>query len=225
MDVLNDKEILNSWEKNVSQWTKAVQQSRIESRNLVTDQAIIDAVLSLSANSVLDVGCGEGWLVRELSSRGLSVTGIDATQGLIDEAKAHEGGAFQVLEYMDVSSTTIAEKYDVVVGNFSLIGKESVEHIFKVMPDILNEGGRFVLQTLHPRASCGDVAYTDGWRKGSWDGFSDDFVDPAPWYFRTVESWTQLYADNGLTLDTVKEPVNPKTGKVASLLMMGSRNH
>ena len=46
MDVLNDKEILNSWAKNVSQWTNAVQQSRIESRNLVTDQAIIDAVLS-----------------------------------------------------------------------------------------------------------------------------------------------------------------------------------
>jgi len=223
MDVLNDKEILISWQKNVSQWTNAVQQSRIESRSLVTDQAIIDAVSSLSANSVLDVGCGEGWLVRALASRGLSVTGIDATQGLIDKAKAHEGGAFQVLEYMDVSSTTIAEKYDVVVGNFSLIGKESVEHIFKVMPDILNESGRFVLQTLHPRASCGDEAYADGWRKGSWDGFSDDFVDPAPWYFRTLESWAQLYANNGLTLDAVKEPVNPKTGKVASLLMIGSR--
>jgi 2-polyprenyl-3-methyl-5-hydroxy-6-metoxy-1,4-benzoquinol methylase len=221
MDALNDKRILTSWENNVSQWTKAVREAQIESRKLVTDQAIVDAILSLSAKSVLDVGCGEGWLVRELFSRGLSVAGLDASAGLIDRAKAHVGGDYQVLEYTQLSVNTIAEKYDVAVGNFSLIGKESVEHVFKVIPEILNDKGRFIVQTLHPHTSCGNVPYRDGWRKGSWQGFSDDFVDPAPWYYRTIESWTELYAHNGLTLETVREPVNPNTGKAASLLMIG----
>jgi hypothetical protein len=46
----------------------------------------------------------------------------------------------------------------------------------------------FIIQTLHPLIACGDFSYQDAWREGSWAGFSDDFTDLAPWYFRTLES-------------------------------------
>ena len=222
MEALSDRKILDSWNKNVSPWTKAIQEKQINSRRLVTDKAIIDTVSSIPANKILDIGCGEGWLVRELLSQGFSVTGIDAVKGLVDKAKKYGGGLFQILEYENISSSTLHEKYDTAVCNFSLLGKESVEHIFNIIPQILNNGGYFVVQTLHPHVSCGDIPYIDGWREGSWDGFSKEFIDPAPWYFRTIESWYDLFISNGLKLDKVKEPINPQTGKVASLLMVGS---
>jgi 2-polyprenyl-3-methyl-5-hydroxy-6-metoxy-1,4-benzoquinol methylase len=222
MKALSDKNILACWEKNIAQWTKAVQEKQIESRNLVTDQEIIKAVSSLTAGKVIDIGCGEGWLVRELISRGLSVTGIDAVAGLVEKAKEHKGGTFHVLEYEHISSNTINEKYDVAVCNFSLIGKESVEHIFKVIPEMLTSGGKLIIQTLHPHTSCGDAPYADGWREGTWEGFSKEFVDPSPWYFRTLETWSELYLINGLNIDMIKEPIDPHTGKAASLLMVGS---
>ncbi len=222
MEALSDKKILDSWKKNVSPWTKAIQEKQIESRKLVTDQAIINAVSSLSSSKVLDIGCGEGWLVRELSTRGFSVTGIDAVKGFVDKAIELGEGDFHVLEYENISSSTLSQKYDIAVCNFSLLGKESVEHVFNVIPEIINDGGHFIIQTLHPHANCGNSPYIDGWRKGSWSGFSKEFVDAAPWYYRTLESWFDLYISSGLKLTRIEEPINSQTGKVTSLLMIGS---
>jgi 2-polyprenyl-3-methyl-5-hydroxy-6-metoxy-1,4-benzoquinol methylase len=223
MQDLSDQKILDSWAKNVSPWAKAIQEKQIASRRLVTDQAVVEAVLSCKPNTVLDIGCGEGWLARALSAHGVAVTGVDAVAGLVNQAVELGGGSFHVLEYESFSSDTFMDKYDVAVCNFSLLGKESVEHILKIIPGILNEGGSFIVQTLHPRVSCGDAPYADGWREGSWNGFSDEFVDPAPWYFRTLESWLDLFVSSGITVTKQEEPVNPGTGQVASLLMLGNR--
>ena len=124
---------------------------------------------------------------------GYSVTGIDAINALVSKAKELGAGSYKVIEYEQMSDETISEKFDIAVCNFSLLGKESVEHIFKIIPSILNDGGAFIIQTLHPNMSCGDLPYIDGWRTGSWDGFSSEFSDPAPWYFRTIESWFELF--------------------------------
>ena len=88
------------------------------------------------------------------------------------------------------------------------------------MPGIIRPGGSFIVQTLHPLTACGDLPYQTGWRSGSWAGFSDAFSDPAPWYFRTMQSWLDLFADTGLRLVEVREPVNPRTGKPASVIFI-----
>lgn len=222
MEFFSENKIIDSWKKNVSPWVKAIQDKEIESRRLVTDQAIVETISSIRAKKVLDIGCGEGWLVRELSALGISTTGIDAIEELVSKAKEFGEGSFKVLEYEKVSASTIDETYDIAVCNFSLLGKESVEHIFNTIPSLLIDGGCLIIQTLHPHISCDHSPYIDGWREGTWAGFSSEFSDPAPWYFRTIESWVKLFRTNGFILNEVKEPINPKTGKVTSLIMVGS---
>jgi SAM-dependent methyltransferase len=78
MNPHSDEKIVDSWEKNATQWTSAVRGGRIESRKLITDKAIVEAVLSHSPASVLDIGCGEGWLIRELSPQVSHLVGVDA---------------------------------------------------------------------------------------------------------------------------------------------------
>ena len=63
--------------------------------------------------------------------------------------------------------------------------------------------------------------FPDGWREGSWTGFSPAFADPAPWYFRTLESWIKLLGDNGLRLCELREPFHPKTHKSTSVIFIG----
>lgn len=63
-----EQAILKSWDTNAQAWTQAVRNREIESRNRVTNQAIIDAILAQDFQSMLDVGCGEGWLIREIAS-------------------------------------------------------------------------------------------------------------------------------------------------------------
>nr|WP_182915717.1 hypothetical protein [Massilia cavernae] len=69
--------------------------------------------------------------------------------------------------------------------------------------------------------ACGDAPYRDGWREGSWAGFSSDFTDPPPWYFRTLESWIRLYSNHGFRLVEVREPVHPASGKPVSVILIG----
>ena len=67
------------------------------------------------------------------------------------------------------------------------------------------------------------LPYEDGWRHGSWAGFSDDFSDPAPWYFRTVESWKKLLVEAGFRLLEMREPIHPGTGKPASVIFIAEK--
>jgi hypothetical protein len=76
------------------------------------------------------------------------------------------------------------------------------------------------VQTFHPLVVNGELAYVDGWRDGSWAGFSGDFVDPLPWYFRTVDTWLALFSACGFGLRETLEPINPKTGKPASIIFV-----
>ena len=220
LEPLSDDKIVESWRKNAAPWTAAVRDNRIDSRVRVTNQAIVDAVVDRAPNSVLDIGCGEGWLVRALAVRGIRAIGVDAVPDLIDQATHAGGGEFHVASYEDIVDGRFEAAVDVAVANFSLIGKESVEGLVRRAPSLLTPGGALVVQTLHPVIACGELPYVDGWRAGSWSGFSDDFTDPAPWYFRTLEGWVALIASANLRLVEMREPLHPITARPASVIFV-----
>lgn len=221
MTSYTDQNIIDSWRQNAKPWANAVCKNEIESRNLVTNAAIIDTILQREPQKVLDIGCGEGWLTRELSKSGIETLGIDVVPELVEDANRQGGGVFQVLAYEDLSADVIEEKFDVVVCNFSLLGNESVTKVFEWVSHVLNDNGFFIVQTIHPVSGCGDAEYQDGWRKGSWTGFSDNFSNPPPWYFRTLETWKELFRDNGFSMSEILEPLNPKTKAFASIIFVG----
>jgi 2-polyprenyl-3-methyl-5-hydroxy-6-metoxy-1,4-benzoquinol methylase len=197
-----------------------VRANQIESRTLVTNRAITDAVLSRSPQTVLDIGCGEGWLVRALGERGVRAIGVDVVPALIDQATRAGGGEFSVASYEQIAAGELDIVVDVVVANFALIGKESVEGIVRRAPTLLTGNGALIIQTLHPVVAGGTLPYEDGWRHGSWAGFSDEFSDPAPWYFRTLNSWKTLLGDAGFRSVEIREPMHPETGKPASVIFI-----
>lgn len=213
-----EEHILESWNQNASPWIQAIQQEEIESRTLVTNQAIIDAVLAHGPAKVLDLGCGEGWLTRKLVQAGIDALGVDGVPELVSKAQGYGIGRFRILSYADFSDKSLQETFDLVVCNFSLFGQASVASLFQNIPPILNDEGRFLVQTLHPIQACGDLLYEDGWRDGSWGGFNASFSNPAPWYFRTIESWEALFMKNGFELDRIVEPIHPDTQKPLSII-------
>ena len=170
IDPLSDAKIIDSWHHNVAPWTAAVRNEEIESRRLVTNRAIIEAVLSRSPASVLDIGCGEGWLVRAMAAHGVRGTGVDVVPALIDEARRTGGGDFHVMSYEDIAAGSLHLTADAVIANFALIGERSVSSLLRITPTLLNPKGVVIVQTVHPLVGSGDQPYVDGWRAGSWAG-------------------------------------------------------
>jgi 2-polyprenyl-3-methyl-5-hydroxy-6-metoxy-1,4-benzoquinol methylase len=221
MKALSDEKIIDSWNKNVSPWIEAIRKGEIASRVHTTNKAIIDAIKSCRPKTVLDIGCGEGWLVRELTKMGIDTQGVDVVPELINSAINEGGGKYKILSYEEVSYETLNEKYDVVVSNFALLGEQSVVNVFREISSILTKGGYFIIQTIHPINGGGEEEYIDGWREGTWKGFSKMFTDPAPWYFRTIDSWKALFEANGFSIEKINEPVNAETEVAASIVFVG----
>jgi 2-polyprenyl-3-methyl-5-hydroxy-6-metoxy-1,4-benzoquinol methylase len=219
----DEQKIVQSWQINAGAWTHAVREERIASRKLVTNQAIVDTVLRYHPATVLDIGCGEGWLSRKLAEQGAQVVGIDVVPALIESARQSGGGDFQVCSYEELAAGHLRRQFDGIVCNFSLLGNESVMNLFGAMPSLLHDGGHLFVQTLHPHIAGGEAPYTNGWRTGSWAGFGPEFSDPAPWYFRTVASWMKLFCDSGLALVELLEPLHPETNKPASIIFVGAK--
>src|SRR5690606_15979011 len=154
-----EQQILQSWQQNASSWIKAVRDGRIASRTQVTNQAILSASLRGSPRTAVDLGCGEGWLCRALAAEGLEVIGVDAVEELLGAARTAGGADYRLLSFEDVANGGLAVQVDVAVCNFSLFGDSEVAQLFRSIPTMLAPGGRFVVQTLHPVASCGDLPY------------------------------------------------------------------
>jgi len=222
MKQLSDEKIVESWGKNAHPWAEAIRNDEITSRVQTTNQAIFEAVTLSFPKTVLDIGCGEGWLVRRLANSGIDVLGIDVVSELIDYARKEGDGRYKVLSYEDISSEALDEKYDVIVCNFSLLGKESVNHVFQQIPLILEKKGSFIVQTIHPTVGCESGEYVDGWREGTWSGFSERFSNPAPWYFRTLETWKMLFNENGFILKPIIEPMNKIKKTADSILFVAN---
>ena len=218
----SDEQVIEAWQENAAPWTEAVRGRKIESRNLVTDAAIIDAVMSRKPKSVLDIGCGEGWLSRALADRGLTCIGVDVVPDLIEKARTLGGGDFRVASYEQIAEGGLNVKVDAAVANFSLIGGEAVDSMIARIPELLNRKGSVIIQTPHPVIAGGDDPYVDGWREGSWAGCGDSFSKAAPWYFRTVNSWVKLLRGSGLQIAELREPAHPVTLKPASLILIAS---
>jgi 2-polyprenyl-3-methyl-5-hydroxy-6-metoxy-1,4-benzoquinol methylase len=212
--------ILDAWQANADAWERAVRDGRIESRQLITDRAIVEAVLSRAPRRVIDVGCGEGWLARRLASEGIEVIGVDVVPALVEAARSQGGGTFHVMSYAEIAAGALRERVDVVVCNFSLLGESSVDRLLAAMPGLLAPGGVLLVQTLHPLVAAPAEPYRDGWREGSWVGCGEGFGQPAPWYFRTLGRWLETFRAAGLQLIEVVEPLHPHTGRPASVIFL-----
>jgi len=208
-----ERHILTSWHANADAWTRAVRERAIPSRVAVTDNAIVAAVRACAPRAVLDVGCGEGWLARALGEQGMQVTGVDAVAALVEQARAAGGADYLSLDYAALAEHDFGRAFDAAVCNFSLFGDALVDALLQALHRHVRPGGHLLVQTL----PAGDDQ-NSGWRDGSWQGFSDDFVDAPPWFSRSRPDWHDLFARTGWRLAREDMPAFPHNGAPASII-------
>ncbi len=60
-----------------------------EAREIVSDAAMLERLVDPADRDVVDIGCGAGALVRELTVRGARVTGIEISARQLERARGH----------------------------------------------------------------------------------------------------------------------------------------
>ncbi|MEN5110323.1 class I SAM-dependent methyltransferase [Pseudomonas sp. TWI672] len=211
-----------SWQQNAKTWIEAVRSGAIESRRQVTDQAILVAILGRRPEHVLDLGCGEGWLLRALAERGIDATGVDGDASLVEAARVAGSPQVHLASYEQLCNRAveIGSGYDLICSNFALLQQDIIP-LLAALGALLAPGGALVIQTLHPWSEAhGD--YQDGWREESFAGVAGKW-QPMPWYFRTLASWLNALEMAGFRLASLQEPQHPQSTGPQSLLLVAER--
>lgn len=119
---------------------------------------VLDLCGSFEGLSVLDIGCGEGYVSREIVKRGAkNVLGIDISEKMIERAISEKNNqGINNIEYQVQNVTDLDTKphsnYDLVIAMFLLnyLDLTEMHNVLEKSFKVLNVGGNLVFSVPHP---------------------------------------------------------------------------
>ena len=163
----------------------------------------------------LDVGCGNGWVVRKIAKEEncKKAIGIDVSKKMIVQAKKKIENSKEEFFSTDVESWKYRGKFDVIFSMEALYYANSIEAALEKIFKLLKPGGQFF---------CGTDFYTDNKATSRWA----DMMKLKMHLFSKKE-WKNLFQDVGFEVKTkhVKDLKNKKKWKreFGTLFIIGSK--
>jgi SAM-dependent methyltransferase len=165
---------------------------------------------------VLDVGCGEGRLTRELRAGGWNIVGIDASPAMIELARqADPDGDYRVADAAALPFE--AGTCDLVIVFMSLQDIDEPERAIAEAGRVLRPAGRLCMAVTHPFSTAGRFestaadspfvvtgSYLDSWRREdevARDGLAIRFV----FEHRPLGRYTRALEEAGFVIERLSE--------------------
>lgn len=101
-------------------------------------------------STVLDLGCGSGYITNYLCKQNLNAIGIDFSEKMISLAKKkYSNWKFLLADFMDIENYFQENSIDGLIAIYSLyfIPKEQFEDVLKSLSKILKNNGKFLFVT------------------------------------------------------------------------------
>lgn len=122
----------------------------------IRHEKIINPVVSkfigdLKGNSVLDAGCGNGYLTQTMAKTAKKVIGIDFTEKLIE--KARDNNRHKNVKYLvgNLENLPFANEYfNTILCNMVLMDVENLDNVTKEITRVLKNNGILVVSLIHP---------------------------------------------------------------------------
>jgi trans-aconitate methyltransferase len=155
---------------------------------------LVDRLAPQPGERILDLGCGDGTLTRQIAERGASVVGVDAAPEFVDAAKRAGVDA----RLGDARTLAFDREFDAVFSNavlhWVLDADAAISGVFRA----LRPGGRFVAEfgghgCIAAIAVALAVAFE---RRGR--------VLRVPWYFPTADAYAAKLIAHGFEVDAIE---------------------
>lgn len=130
-------------------------------------EAAVEVLSDLAGGGgrVLELGVGTGRLAIPLSARGLSVTGIDASEAMVAKLKEKAGGERVTTVIGDMAEVDVEGEFELIFVAFNtllnLTTQDAQVRCFENVAGRLAEGGVFVVETYVPGDDPGGVRAVD----------------------------------------------------------------
>ena len=148
------------------------------------------------AETIMDLGCGDGALTEKIAAAGSFVIGVDSSPAFVEAA--HARGLNVAL--MDAQHLSLKRQFDAVFSNAALHWMKRSEWVVEGVANCLKRGGRFV-------GEFGGQGNVETIRAALHAALRKRGIDPwkvDPWYYPSPEEYSKLLTRFGFTVDYIE---------------------
>jgi len=201
--------------KTFDKWAKIGRDELMEREHTKAVSKFLESISFEKDFSFLDIGCGNGWVVRKISKIKTckKAIGIDKSKFMIKNAISKKKTVKEHYIQSDIESWNYKGKFDFIFSMESLYYSESLEKALAKIFKLLKSGGKFF---------CGTDFYKDNKATSRWSKQMR-----VPMHLRSKSEWIKLFKDVGFKTKTrqVKDPKNRKKWKreFGTLFIIGAK--
>ncbi|GHO85869.1 class I SAM-dependent methyltransferase [Dictyobacter formicarum] len=215
MTEVTNSDVINAYAKYPQDLIESFGDEGDLTRQHLLNPAIFSLLGDVRGKTILDAGCGQGYLCRLLARAGASVTGVEPSEAFHTYALHREQTEQLGIHYVqaDLSTWTPPQTFDFVIANMVLMDIPDYEPALKNCVAALGNQGGFIFSLLHP---CFEEAGSQWQEKGYVevrDYFRERAVKQTYGYFihRPLSTYLNSVIEAGCTLQRIIEPQLEKT--------------
>ena len=178
-------------------WANTGRSEDMEKGHGTTVNQFLDCLSTKKNFRFLDIGCGNGWVVRKMSQKPscIKAIGIDKSKMMIKNAKSKTLSEKDNYFVTELETWKTKEKFDIIFSMESLYYSVPMEPALEKVFKLLKNDGTFY---------CGTDFYTDNYLTTRW--IKDMNV---PMDLRSEKEWKKMFREIGFTVRS-KHVTDPK---------------
>jgi len=176
--------------KTFDEWAQNGRAELMEAEHGKNVSKFLNSVSFEDSFTFLDVGCGNGWVVRKIvkENKCKKATGIDKSKKMIIQAKNKIDNKEEEFIHTDIESWEYKGKFDYVFSMEALYYSDSIEKSLRKIFRLLKPGGQFF---------CGTDFYTDNKATVRWKD-----IMKIQMHLHSKKEWKKFFQDAGFQVRT-----------------------
>lgn len=151
---ITQRDIVRQWDMVARLRAEQIRTGKDLSFNFVLVPTILQLSASSDFTSVIDIGCGTGFLTEQLASKAQRIIGIDMSEEMIKFAKDQCIDVVNV-EFKNSTIENFARNiksplFTLAISNMSLMTALNLDVVLQSIACVLRPGGHFVFTITHP---------------------------------------------------------------------------
>ena len=211
MEEITNQDIIAAWANASQEDAERHGDEGDFARQHLLNPALFALLGDVTGKSVLDAGCGQGYLCRMLARQGAIVTGVEPAEvwyRYAVEREQHEPLGITYLQQDLSLLTSLENTFDIAIANMVFMDIPDYQTAIRNCIAALKRGGNFVFSILHP---CFEED-ANKWNKKGYvevrEYFNDYMINKgyASTFHRPLSSYLNLVIGAGCVVQRIIEP-------------------